>query len=99
MMKIREFLDDEQKDKAYEKISGLLERVKNEEDFYTLAEANTEAGEIELTFGKTEGLKSMARNLGGSIFIKNRRSRDIIVQITDGILFTVYLILMKMQLR
>ena len=42
----------EQRDKAYEKISSLLERARNGENFYTLAEANSEDEVIEYTFGR-----------------------------------------------
>lgn len=42
----------EQRDKAYEKINNLLERVRSGEDFYSVAETNSEDETIEYTFGR-----------------------------------------------
>lgn len=42
----------EQREKAYEKINTLLERARSGEDFYTLAETNSEDEVIEYTFGR-----------------------------------------------
>jgi len=45
----------EEKAEAYDKIKSLLEQAKLTEDFYALAEANTEAEIIEYTFGRGKG--------------------------------------------
>lgn len=45
----------EQRESAYEKINLLLERARNGEDFYSLAEANSEDDVIEYTFGRGGG--------------------------------------------
>lgn len=45
----------EQREKAYEKVNSLLERARSGEDFYTLAETNSEADAIEYTFGRGGG--------------------------------------------
>lgn len=42
----------EQREIAYAKINTLLEKARSGEDFYTLAEANSEAEVIEYTFGR-----------------------------------------------
>ncbi|MHB8128454.1 MAG: peptidylprolyl isomerase [Mobilitalea sp.] len=44
-----------EKAEAYDKIKSLLEQAKLTEDFYALAEANTEAEIIEYTFGRGKG--------------------------------------------
>ena len=44
-----------EKTEAYDKIKSLLEQAKQTEDFYALAEANTEAEVIEYTFGRGKG--------------------------------------------
>lgn len=48
-------LNDEVKTAAFEKIKNLLIQAKDTEDFYALAEANTEVDTIEYTFGKGQG--------------------------------------------
>lgn len=45
----------EEKKEAYEKVQGLLEQAKTTDDFYALAEANSEAETIEYTFGRGQG--------------------------------------------
>lgn len=45
-------LADEDKKEAYDKVKSLLKQAKDTEDFKILAEANSEAKEIEYTFGK-----------------------------------------------
>ena len=45
----------DEKTEAYEKVQNLLEQAKTTEDFYALAEANSEAETIEYTFGRGEG--------------------------------------------
>ncbi len=47
----------EEKDKALEKAETLLQKAKEAEDFSELAEANSEAGQIEYTFGRGQGPK------------------------------------------
>jgi parvulin-like peptidyl-prolyl isomerase len=48
-------LSAEDKSAAYEKVQNLLEQAKTTEDFYALAEANSEAETIEYTFGRGDG--------------------------------------------
>jgi len=45
----------QEKEQAYDKAKSLLEQAKTTEDFYTLAEANSEADNIEYTFGRGGG--------------------------------------------
>lgn len=45
----------EEKQKAYEKALSLLEKAKETTDFYSLAESNSVAKDIELTFGRGTG--------------------------------------------
>lgn len=45
----------EQRNKALEKVNSLLEKARAGEDFYTLAETNTQDDEIEYTFGRGQG--------------------------------------------
>ncbi len=47
----------EDKEEAHDKVMSLLEQAKETEDFYALAEANSEAEVIEYTFGKGEAPK------------------------------------------
>lgn len=47
-------LSTEQRERAYEKINTLLEKARNGEDFYSLAETNSESEVIEYTFGRGE---------------------------------------------
>ena len=48
-------LSAEDKEAAYQKVKSIHEQAVMTEDFYTLAEANTQAGAIEYTFGKGSG--------------------------------------------
>lgn len=45
---------EEEKQEAFEKVSGLYEEAKTTEDFKALAEANTDDSGVEYTFGKGE---------------------------------------------
>ncbi len=49
--------DAEERNNAYDKAKALLEQAKKTEDFYTLAETNSEAEKIEYTFGRGQGPK------------------------------------------
>lgn len=51
----RKPLSFEQREKAYDKIRSLLERARSGENFYSLAEANSEDDMIEYTFGRGGG--------------------------------------------
>ena len=51
----RVLLPAQQRNSALDKINGLLERARSGEDFYTLAETNSEHEVIEYTFGRGEG--------------------------------------------
>lgn len=53
----RAALSEEDKEEAYDKVKSLLKQAKETEDFKALAESNSEAEEIEYTFGKGEGPK------------------------------------------
>lgn len=48
-------LSAEAKEAAYDKVVSLLEQAKETEDFYALAEANSQADTIEYTFGRGKG--------------------------------------------
>ena len=48
-------LTEEEKEAAFEKVQSLLTQAKETEDFYSLAEANSEADSIEYTFGRGGG--------------------------------------------
>jgi PPIC-type PPIASE domain. len=48
----RKPLSIEEREEAYEKVQSLLERARSGEDFYSLAEANSEDDRIEYTFGR-----------------------------------------------
>lgn len=45
----------ESRESAFLKINNLLEKARNGEDFYSLAETNSEADTIEYTFGRGQG--------------------------------------------
>lgn len=47
----------EEKAQTYEKVQSLLDQAKETEDFYALAEENSEADTIEYTFGRGQGPK------------------------------------------
>ncbi len=50
-------LSKEDKEAAYKKVTTLLEKARETEDFRALAEANSDGDTIEYTFGKDEGPK------------------------------------------
>ncbi len=50
-------LSQEDKQKALEKAQNLLKQAKSTDDFYSLAEANSESDQIEFTFGKGQAPK------------------------------------------
>lgn len=58
----------EQRNKALDKANGLLDRARSGEDFYTLAEANSEAEEIEYTFGRGEGPEEYSKTFEQAAF-------------------------------
>jgi foldase protein PrsA len=59
----------EEKAEAYEKVRNLLDKAKTTEDFYTLAEANSEADTIEYTFGRGEGPKEYSASFEQAAFL------------------------------
>lgn len=48
-------LSTEERQKAFDKVNSLLTQAKETDDFYALAEANTEAEAVEYTFGRGQG--------------------------------------------
>jgi foldase protein PrsA len=72
-------LSAEDKAAAYEKVTNLLEQAKTAEDFYALAEANSEAETIEYTFGRGEGPKEYSDSFEQAAFtLKNGQVSEII---------------------
>lgn len=72
----------EKRQTAYEKVNNLLEKVRSGEDFYTLAEANTEADVIEHTFGRGEAPEEYGDIFEQAAF--NLKSGEISDIITTG---------------
>lgn len=72
----------EKRQTAYEKVNNLLEKVRSGEDFYTLAEANTEAEVIEHTFGRGEAPEEYGDIFEQAAF--NLKSGEISDIITTG---------------
>ncbi len=69
----------EDKAAAYEKIRNLLEQAKSTEDFYALAEANSESDTIEYTFGRGQGPKDFSSSFEQAAFtLKTGQVSDII---------------------
>lgn len=69
----------EDKAEAYEKVKGLLEQAKTTDDFYALAEANSEADTIEYTFGRGQGPKEFSSAFEQAAFtLKTGQVSDII---------------------
>ncbi|TAH73734.1 MAG: hypothetical protein EWM47_02700, partial [Anaerolineaceae bacterium] len=58
----------EQRNKALDKVNGLLEKARSGEDFYTLAEANSEDEVIEYTFGRGEGPEGFSNTFEQAAF-------------------------------
>lgn len=72
-------LSDEEKQAAYEKVRSLAEQAKTTEDFYALAEANSEAEDIEYTFGKGQEPKDFSAAFSQAAFsLKTGEVSDII---------------------
>ncbi len=61
-------LSEEEKQAAYEKVQNLAKQAKETEDFYALAEANTEAKEIEYTFGKGQAPEQFGKEFEEAAF-------------------------------
>jgi foldase protein PrsA len=53
-------LSAEEREAAYDKVRTLYDQAKATDDFYALAEANTEADAIEYTFGRGQGPKAFS---------------------------------------
>lgn len=69
----------EEKEAAYEKVKSLYEQAKTTDDFYSLAEANTQADSIEYTFGKGEAPKDFSPVFEQACFnLKTGQVSDII---------------------
>lgn len=47
-------MNDKMKEKEYDKAKKLLKEARKAEDFYSFAEANTDSGQVEYTFGRGE---------------------------------------------
>lgn len=73
----------EQRENAYEKVNTLLEKVRGGDDFYTLAETNSEDDVIEYTFGRGEGPEDYSSAFEQAAF--NLKSGEI-----SGIISTEY---------
>ncbi len=72
-------LSTEEKEEAYEKVRSLLEQAKETEDFYALAEANSEAETIEYTFGRGQGPTNYSAAFEQAAFtLKSGQVSDII---------------------
>ncbi len=72
-------LSAEEKTEAYEKVKNLLEQAKTAEDFYALAEANSEADTIEYTFGRGQAPKEYSSSFEQAAFtLKTGQVSDII---------------------
>jgi foldase protein PrsA len=69
----------EDKAEAYDKARNLLEQAKTTDDFYSLAEANSQADQIEYTFGKGQGPKEFSAAFEQAAFtLKTGQVSDII---------------------
>ncbi len=72
-------LSQEDKAAAYEKVRNLLEQAKTTEDFYALAEANSESDTIEYTFGRGQGPKEFSSSFEQAAFtLRTGQVSDII---------------------
>ncbi len=72
-------LSAEDKATAYEKVRNLLDQAKTTDDFYALAEANSESDTIEYTFGRGQGPKEFSPAFEQAAFtLKTGQVSDII---------------------
>lgn len=58
----------QERDEAYNKVLGLLESAKEADDFYALAEANSQAKTIEYTFGRDNAPQEYAEAFAQAAF-------------------------------
>lgn len=69
----------EEKDQVFDKVKTLYEKAKTTEDFYSLAEANSEAERIEYTFGRGQAPSEYSRAFELAAFnLKTGQVSDII---------------------
>ncbi len=61
-------LSAEEKAAAYEKVQSLLEQAKTTDNFYALAETNTESDQIEYTFGRGQGPEEFSASFEQAAF-------------------------------
>ncbi len=73
----------EKRNKAQEKANDLLDKARSGEDFYTLAETNSEADVIEYTFGRGEGPEEFSDTFEQAAF--NLKTGE-----TSGLITTEY---------
>jgi len=72
-------LPTEEKEAAYDKVKTLLDQAKDTDDFRTLAEANSEAGALEYTFGRGQGPEEYSAAFEQAAFtLKTGQVSDII---------------------
>lgn len=72
-------LSGEEKAAAYEKVRNLWEQAKTTEDFYALAEANSESDTIEYTFGRGQGPEEFSPSFEQAAFtLRTGQVSDII---------------------
>jgi len=72
-------LSTEEKEAAFDKVKTLLDQAKDTDDFRTLAEANSEAGALEYTFGRGQGPEEYSAAFEQAAFtLKTGQVSDII---------------------